>query len=677
MTIGIIASIIAFFAYGGLLFLVYQEGLRGNKTLNFFSHYLLDMMFMQVSYLGISTASRSSTALFWYTLHVSLASAQAIIYFFFIRSFLGLQKSQKLLGISIAAWLFTLVNSIVFRSNLFIDIYRDPETGMFLPDIGAFAILLSIPTVLFLGATLFELSRHYDNQTRSQQARIQYLFLSIVLVWTGMATNIKPALQPYAIDVIANILSAILIAYAILRYDLLELNTVLRKGLEIVISILVYSAGSIIAIFLFTKLFRVDVSTRNLFFITLISVITLLILNPLRKRIQQFFGQTLFKTTYDGYAMIQRISRTATSILEIENLSTLFLGDVVNTLQAQWGVLLVRQKNDSYKIIASERITADFTASFDQNHVILNWISEKKTNNTVYSFSELPKHITLSAEMNNPSLTGSQLLPLKTRGKFIGVLWLGAKIKQRPYSQDDKTNLVTVANNIAATIDNALLYEALKNELKERKLAEQKVKETNQLLATQLKKIKILQENLKKQVVRDPLTGLFNRRYLYETFDREMARAKRKNYPISMILIDFDNFKEINDSYGHQVGDEVLKSLGSLFLNNTRQGDIACRYGGDEFLIIMPGIHGKDALQRAKTLQQKIENLQESADIQNVFITASMGIAFYPKHGDNLEDIIKASDDALYEAKNAGRNRISLNNQQRNDYLRDQRRKNG
>ena len=194
----------------------------------------------------------------------------------------------------------------------------------------------------------------------------------------------------------------------------------------------------------------------------------------------------------------------------------------------------------------------------------------------------------------------------------------------------------------------------------ERKQADEKIKEANKLLANQLDEIKMLQENLHKQVIRDHLTGLFNRRYLYETFDREFARAKRENYPLSVMMIDLDHFKEINDTYGHQVGDEVLVSLGNLLQRSIRQGDIACRYGGDEFLIIMPGIHEEDAEQRAETLRHEVKNIPINSSKEKAFVTVSIGIAVYPKHGNDLDHIVKASDDALYEAKHAGRNRVSV-----------------
>lgn len=623
MSIGIIASLIAFIAYGGLLILVYQKGLQNDQANKIFFFYILDMVLIQVSYFGISIAQTESRALFWYTFNIPLSSAQVILYFFFIRSYLGLEQRKSLTWGSVFIWLLTLGLSTTFRSHLFTDIYQDPVSGMFLPKIGSIASILSIPTVTFLGVTLFALAKNYKTKSRSQKARIQYLFLSILIVWVGMAANVDPALQPYAIDVMANILSALLIGYAILRYHLLELNTVLRRGLETFVSIMVFGIGNIIVIFLFLKISHTEMDTKNVLSIVAITVIvSITALVPLRNRIQQYFGQTLFKTTYDGYAMIQRLSQTATSILDLQKLSKTLLADIVSTLQARWGILLIKQKDGSFEPIAWESIPEKLLFTLEPNHPISNWVTRNSIRNTTYNFDEFPQRKEKLSVLN---LSGSELLSLKSRGEFIGILWLGEKLKKRPYTQDDKTNLVTVANNIASTIDNARLY-----------------------------------KELQKQAIRDPLTKLFNRRYLYETFDRELARAKRENYPISFLMVDIDHFKGINDSFGHPIGDEALKSLGSLLQKSIRQGDIACRYGGDEFIIIMPGLHKKDAEQRAESLRLEVKNIPIKTTSGMVFVTASIGIALYPEHGDNLEQIMKASDDALYEAKNAGRNRISI-----------------
>src|SRR5271157_1644934 len=133
---------------------------------------------------------------------------------------------------------------------------------------------------------------------------------------------------------------------------------------------------------------------------------------------------------------------------------------------------------------------------------------------------------------------------------------------------------------------NIVEFQSAGYDITERKLAEQALQQANEDLESQLEKVNVLQEQLLEQAVRDVLTGLFNRRYLQETLDREIARAGREDYPISLIMLDLDHFKILNDTFGHKAGDLILQSVGQIFLSHTRRMDIACRFGGEEFVII-------------------------------------------------------------------------------------------
>lgn len=170
-----------------------------------------------------------------------------------------------------------------------------------------------------------------------------------------------------------------------------------------------------------------------------------------------------------------------------------------------------------------------------------------------------------------------------------------------------------------------------------------------------------LRETLQHQALRDPLTGLFNRRYLIETLERELHRAERSEQPLSMVMLDIDHFKAFNDTYGHGAGDAMLEAVGSLLRARTRVGDIACRYGGEEFAIVLPGAPADITLRRVDALRKEIQSLTVQYRGNPLSqITVSAGVSVYPIHGPDQESLIHAADQALYAAKQKGRNRSIL-----------------
>jgi diguanylate cyclase (GGDEF)-like protein len=167
-----------------------------------------------------------------------------------------------------------------------------------------------------------------------------------------------------------------------------------------------------------------------------------------------------------------------------------------------------------------------------------------------------------------------------------------------------------------------------------------------------------LRQVLRTQSIKDPLTGLYNRRFMEETLERELARVRRNNTTLSIILLDLDNFKSLNDEYGHSAGDAVLRASAVLLAQSLRASDIACRFGGEELFLILPECRLEDAVSRAEAIRVAFEALRLPELEQTLTVTASFGVASTALCGIDQSALIKAADAALYRAKRAGRNRV-------------------
>ncbi len=234
-------------------------------------------------------------------------------------------------------------------------------------------------------------------------------------------------------------------------------------------------------------------------------------------------------------------------------------------------------------------------------------------------------------------------VPMIIGDRVIGMLAFDKNVPNF-YSQEQSNFALAFAAQAAIAIENARLYSDAQKELTEKIEAEAK--------------LLILQKELEEQAIRDSLTGLYNRRFLDETLTRELSRAERDKYSVSVVMLDLDHFKTFNDTYGHDVGDMMLKQLGKLLTSQVRAGDIACRFGGEEFVVVMPKASLSVARQRANDWRAKFEGqiMVHEGEVLNA--TLSAGVAVYPLHGITSDEIIRKADQAMYAAKAAGRNMV-------------------
>lgn len=253
----------------------------------------------------------------------------------------------------------------------------------------------------------------------------------------------------------------------------------------------------------------------------------------------------------------------------------------------------------------------------------LHWISEARS-------GLLCEHVTGAAEPIFPCLC----IPLIAHSETLGLLFL-KRLQVAPQGSDGSAALESKLQLAAA------------------------VGEEISLALANLK----LRDTLRQQSIRDPLTGLYNRRFLEEYLVHERVRATRKNRPLSVIMLDIDHFKRINDTFGHDAGDAVLRRLSLELQGHVRGSDIACRIGGEEFALLLPEASLQIAYQRAEHILEAVRQMQLKHREQLLgAITVSLGVAAFPIHGETPEALIRAADQALYQAKQGGRNKLASAN---------------
>ncbi|UFS70586.1 diguanylate cyclase [Geomonas sp. RF6] len=241
-----------------------------------------------------------------------------------------------------------------------------------------------------------------------------------------------------------------------------------------------------------------------------------------------------------------------------------------------------------------------------------------------------PHIATADADVRCPhcdAISASICIPLAAQHETMGVLHIGLTSPVSVAALEEKHQMaVTFAEQVALALRNLLL-----------------------------------REQLKELSIRDPLTALLNRRFMEESIQKELARATRKKLPLCLVMMDVDHFKNFNDTFGHEAGDYVLKEFGHILNTLTRESDIACRFGGEEFILIMPETSRSLALEKANTIREGIKGLQLAFGKQQLGkVTISAGVASFPENGDAFEHLLGAADTALYRAKSLGRDRVEV-----------------
>jgi len=304
------------------------------------------------------------------------------------------------------------------------------------------------------------------------------------------------------------------------------------------------------------------------------------------------------------------------------------VAEVTNAVRCS--IVLIVKEDEGY-VLASHEDPAISELKLDlEKYPEIKQVIETKTPLALDDIASHPLMSSVKEDVAGLKDMSALIIPIVFDDEVLGTIFLRARRKESGFSVKEVDFCRIVANSSFHAIRNARLFEKLTRE----------------------------KEHLQEVAVRDHLTSLFNHNTFYTRLDEEFERAVRYDTPLAIIMMDIDDFKQINDTYGHRVGDVVLKEIAAMIRRGVRKTDIVARYGGEEFAVIMPHTLLKGALDEAERIRELVAS-HVYGGLVNENITLSMGVASYPQKGAmNAGDIVTYADDALYKAKHAGKNRV-------------------
>jgi len=575
--------------------------------------------------LVLNPSTSSSSLLFWNGLVITAIPWVAICYYHFVRAYNNKSGGIGLyIGYAfVLAILVLCLSGYVVKSAQMVD-------GFLYHDIAPWDYVIAAVLVPFLTIIIIMLAQRYRSSTDPiDRNRTMYLITgwSILLV-IGYITPFTPALKGLPTDHIGNLVNALIIAYAISRFHLLDIKLVARRGLAYFILVGALIGVYIGAILLGRRFFPDQPLYSVLLLASGLALLLALLARPLRYVIQEVVDRFFYRGTYEHRQTLLSFSSKMGNILNLNELAEEMLSAMTKALNTTQASLLLQD-------IGSGDFTTHFSypkaesqlsgeLGFSTDNPVVAWLEKETRPLALKQIDSIPEFKALwQVEKEKLATSHLELLcPIKSRDRLVGILAMGRKRSGGLYSHDDIELVMSLAGQASIIIENAQLY---------------------------------TQATIRANT--DGLTGLYNHRHFHESLEHEIARGARFGTVFSVIMLDIDLFKAYNDVYGHLAGDQILRKIGELIRSSIRSMDVAFRYGGEEFTVILPEARLDDACKVAERIRKAIETKASSKPIP---ATVSLGVASWPSDGVMREEIVGCADAALYRAKQTGRNRTCL-----------------
>ena len=363
--------------------------------------------------------------------------------------------------------------------------------------------------------------------------------------------------------------------------------------------------------------------------------------------------------TLDMLERLLEISRQMAETRALDPLLKFAMGEVLEFVKAEYGYLILLDEEGKldFRVRQNDKGQEIDEPDTQISRTIFDQVIQKRTA-MIIADAISDKEYQESKSVLDLKIQSVMCAPLISKDELLGALYVENRSAKGVFENEALKPLQYFAAHAAVAIENAILNDDLETRVTKRTA---ELKQTVDELEREIEARKRAEAELQKLAVTDPLTNVYNRRYFFEVVELELVRAQRHNLNLSVAMIDLDHFKEINDNYGHVTGDQVLRTMADCFCDNLRKIDIVGRYGGDEFVILMPESDTAQAHKAAERLRKKaIASVRKIQKFSHP-ITASMGL--FTLSGDvdiKVKDFVDRADQALYAAKEAGRNRVSV-----------------
>jgi len=492
---------------------------------------------------------------------------------------------------------------------------------------GPWIYFMTLGGGLFTALSMLYLVQMYRSRNDPlSKNRAIYLLVGVFLL---VAFSIRGAIPPfpkYPLEHIGHLGNALLITYVIMRYRMLDVKLVVRKGL----------AYSGVSIFLSTFYMLILLGLQHYLsswtnsgsYVAIFGMAFLIALafNPLMGLFQRGVDRLFYRESYEYRQLVLSFARRMSNVLDLDEIAEAMLKPITKAVNATQASLLL-PNNDEFSSDYMEGLIEGVPTihmKIRKESPVVDWLidNDKPFWRDQSGVSQEIKDIWDTERAGSEASELELLVPIKSKGKLIGILALNKKGSGSAYSSDDMDLVTTLAHEAAVGIENAQLY-----------------------------------AQARERAHIDELTGLYNHRYFHERLDEEIGRCSRFGDIFSLLFLDMDLFKTYNDVYGHLEGDQMLREIGRSIEGSIRGIDMAFRYGGDEFTVVLPQASLVDAHVVAERIRKRIER---DMDHKGIAMTCSVGIASWPTDGVMREELLQAADAALYHSKAAGRNRITV-----------------